>query len=181
MVGQTIRELNITGAFAERLQLDWIKAHGNHAANERADKLARNSVYVSNVFFDIQPPMSLFKKEISNCIHKEWTAQWQKYPTCQMRKIFYPKPDRSKAKQLHNLSRKKSMRLIQAIIGQNNLHYVKNKIKKMEHLCRLRKEEEETLDHFINDCPCLRQARQDYFGLNKMEKSHGWTIKRILE
>ena len=62
MVGQTIRELNITGAFVDRLQLDWIKAHSNHAGNERADELARNSVYVSNVFFDIQPPMSLFKK-----------------------------------------------------------------------------------------------------------------------
>ena len=149
--------------------------------NERADKLARNSVYVSNVFFDIQPPLSLFKKEISNCILKEWTEEWQKNPTCRMTKIFYPNPDRSKAKQLLNLSRKKSRRLIEAITGQNNLHYVQNKIKKSEHLCRLCEEDEETFDHFVNDCPCLRQARQDHFGLNKIEKSHGWTIKGIME
>ena len=63
-----MRELNITGAFA---LLDWIKAHNNHASNERADKLARNSVYVKNVFFGIQPPISLLKKEISSCIHKD--------------------------------------------------------------------------------------------------------------
>ena len=58
---------------------------------------------------------------------------------------------------------------------------VQNKIKKTEHLCRLCEEEEETFDHFVNNCPCLRQAIQDHFGLNEIEKSHGWTIKGILE
>ena len=90
MVGQTIRELNLTGAYTDRLQLDWIKAHCNHAGNERADELARSSVYVSNVFFDIQPPMSLFRKEISNCIQKEWTYDWQKNPMCRMTKKSPP-------------------------------------------------------------------------------------------
>ena len=98
-----------------------------------------------------------------------------------MTKIFYPNPDRSKAKKLLNLLRKKSRRLIEAITGQNNLHYVQMKIKKTVHLYRLCQEKEETFDHFVNDCPCLRQARQDHFGLNKIKKSHGWTIKGILE
>ena len=98
-----------------------------------------------------------------------------------MTKIFYPSPDTSKARQLLNISRKKSRRVIGTITGQNNLHYVQNKIKKTEHLCRLCKEEEETFDHFVNDCPCLRQARQDHFGLNKINKSHRWTIRGILE
>ena len=145
VAAQTIRELNIMGAFADRLQLDWIKALSNHADNKRADKLARNSVFVNNVFFDIQPPLSLFKEEISNCIQKEWTEEWQKKPTCRMTKIFYPHPNRSKANQLPNISRKKSGRPIEAITGQNNLHYVQNKIEKTDHLCRLCEEEEETL------------------------------------
>ena len=181
VVGQTIRELNITRSRAARLQLDWIKAHNNHTGNERADELARNSVYESNVFFDIQPPMSLFKKEIKNCIRAEWTKEWRENPTCRMIKIFYPNQDISKAKQLLTLSRKKSRRLIEAVTGQNNLHYLQNKIKKMEHLCRLCEEGEETFDHFVNDCPCLRQARQEHFGLNKIEGSHRWTIKGLLE
>ena len=98
-----------------------------------------------------------------------------------MTKIFYPNPERSKAKQLLNLSRKKSRRLIEAITRQNNLHCVQNKIKKTDHLCRLCEEDEETFDHFDNDCPCLRQAKQDHFGLNKIERSHRWTIQGILE
>ena len=98
-----------------------------------------------------------------------------------MTKIFYPSMDNAKAKQLLNLTRKKSRRLIEAITGQNNLHYVQNKIKKTEHFCRLCEEEEETFDHFVNGCPCLRQARQDHFGLNKIEQSHRWTMPGILE
>ena len=124
--------------------------------------------------------MSLFKKEISNCIQKEGTKEWQENPTCRMTKIFYPNLDKSKAKQLLNLLRKKSRRLIEAITWQNNLHYVQNKIKKTEKLCRLCEEEEETFDHFVNDCPCLRLARQDHFGLHKIERSHRWTIQGIL-
>ena len=80
----------------------------------------------------------------------------------------------------NDFNRKEHYKCVQAITGQNNLHYVQNKIKKTEHLSRLCEEEEETFDHFVNDCPCLRQARQDHFGPNKIEKSHGWTIKGIL-
>ena len=98
-----------------------------------------------------------------------------------MTEIFYPNPDRSKAKQLLNLSRNKSRRLIEPITGQNNLHYVQNKIRKKEHLCRLCEEGEETYDYFVNNCPCLRQPRQYHLGLNKIEKSHSWIIKGILE
>ena len=58
-----------------------------------------------NIFFDMQPPMSLFKEEISNCILKEWTEEWHADLTCKRIKIFYPNPDRSKAKQLLNLVR----------------------------------------------------------------------------
>ena len=125
--------------------------------------------------------MSLFKREINNCIQKEWTKEWHKNPTCRMTKILYPNPDRRKAKQLLNLSRKKSRRLIEAITEHNNLHYIQNKIKKTDHLCRLCEEDKETFDHFVNDCPCLRQARQVQFGLNRIEKSHLWNIKGILQ
>ena len=48
--------------------------------------------------------MSFYKKAINNCIQEEWTKDWEENPTCKMTKIFYPKPDRAKAKQLLNLS-----------------------------------------------------------------------------
>ena len=181
IVGQTIIELNITGSCTDRLQLDWIKALSNLEGNERADELARNSVYVTNVFFDIQPPISLFKKDINRCIRNKWTEDWQKNKPCRKTKIFYHHPDKSKANQLLNLSRKKSRRVIEAITGQNNLHHVQNKIRKTSHLCRLCKEEEDTFDHILNERPCLSQARQDHFGLIRIEQSHKWSIQGVLE
>ena len=87
-----------------------------------------------------------------------------------MTKIFYPNTDRSKAKQLLNLSRKKSRRLSEVITGQNYLHNVQNEIKNTDNFCRLCEEEEETFDHFVTDCPCLRQGRQDKTKKNR-EKS----------
>ena len=59
--------------------------------------------------------MSFLKREISNCMQKERTEEWQKNPACRVTKIFYSNPGGSKAKQLLNLSRKKSRRLIEAI------------------------------------------------------------------
>ena len=115
VAGQTMREFNIMGAFTDRLQLDWIRANSNHKGNERADELARFSVFINNVSFDTQPPISLFKKEICTCIHKEWTEEWQKTQTSRMTKIINPNPARSN--QLLNITREKSTMLIEAITG----------------------------------------------------------------
>ena len=51
IAADSIRLPECTAAYVDRLQLDWIKAHSNYAGNERADKLARNAVYVNNIFF----------------------------------------------------------------------------------------------------------------------------------
>ena len=47
--------------------------------------------------------------------------------------------------------------------------------------CRLTEEGEETLDHLVSKCPCLRQARKDHFMLKKIQLSHNWTLEEILK
>ena len=64
LVGQAVREINMTAAIICSFQLDQIKAHAKLKGNERADKLARNQVYATDIIFDLQPPMTLFKQEI---------------------------------------------------------------------------------------------------------------------
>ena len=51
-------------------------------------------------------------------------------------------------------------------------------MKKTDRSCRLREEEEETFDHFVNECPCLRQHRKEYFRLNKIHQSQDWTKQK---
>ena len=52
-------------------------------------------------------------------------------------------------------NREKSSRLIEIRTGQNNLHYIKNKISGDNNLFRLSEENKGTFDHFVNDCPTV--------------------------
>ena len=48
-------------------------------------------------------------------------------------------------------------------------------------MCRLCEEEEETFDHFVNDCPCLWQVRRDHFGLQQIINTHDWKIDTLIK
>lgn len=107
------------------------------------------------------------------------TERWLAQKTCRMTKIFYPHPHRGKSKELSYLSRKKSRRLIEIITGQNNLHYIQNKVNKLHLLCRFCEEEEETFDHFVFECPCFETYRRERF-TNLKVGSHSWSLQDIL-
>ena len=135
------------GTKVNRLELAWIKAHNNCWGNERADELAKNSMYNSIGYFDIRPPLSYTKSQLRNMVVSLWHTNWVTTKTCSLTKKLYPTYNASKAREL---SRKYSRRLIEIISGQNNLHYVQNKINHTSNLCRLSEEEEETFDNFVN-------------------------------
>ena len=88
---------------------------------------------------------------------------------------------KGKAKELCGLGRDKYSRFTEIITGQNNLHYVNYKIKGTDNLYRLCEEEDETFDHFVNDCPCSWQIRRDHFGLRTIVNSHDWKTKTLLK
>ena len=179
-MARAINALNELGVDRQRLELNWIKAHNNYE-NERADQLARNSAYHNIVNFSIDPPISTLKTKLNDILITEWNREWESDETCRMTKLFYPSMHKSKARELCNLGRKASRRFIEIITGQNNLYYIKNKIKGTAHLCRLCEEEEETFDHFVDECPCLWQNRRDHFGLGPFLGSHAWRIKNLLK
>lgn len=174
---RTIESLNELGVARERVEINWIKAHNNYSGNERADELARNSVYHNIVNFNIEPPFSEIKANLNQKLMEEWDEEWQNEDSCRLTKIFYPTMHKGKAKELANLS---SRRLIEVVSGQNNLHYIQKKITGNTNLCRLCEEEEETFDHFVNECPCITQTRKNYFGLDKIINSHQWKICTVL-
>ena len=179
-VVRAVEALNTLGSNRQRLELNWIKAHNNYRGNERADELARNAAYHNVVNFSIDPPFSTIKSNLAREINEAWITEWRNEGSCRMSKIFYPEPHKSKAKELCNLSRDKSRRLIEIITGQNNLNYIQNKISGRGDLCRLCEEEEETFDHFVDECPCLWQVRRDHFGLQRIIHSHNWKISALI-
>lgn len=163
------------------LKLEWIKAHTNYKGNERADELVRNAVFQSVVYFDVLPPMNFLKTQLKEMITDIWNKLWQKNRTCRMTKIFYPKIAYRKAKQLTFLNRQDSRLLIEIVTGQNNLNYIQNKVRGTDDLCRLCEENEETFDHLVNDCPCITTLRLNYFGHGKIQESHNWQIRKLLQ
>ena len=172
--------LNTLGQDRGRLELNWIKAHNNYTGNERADELARNAVYHNVVNFNIDPPFTEIKNKLNAALTDVWNEEWRLEETCRMSKNFYPTLHKGKAKQLCIMTRDKTRRLVEIVTGQNNLHYIKNKIKGKENLCRLCEEEEEIFDHFVDDCPCLWQTRQDYFRTTAVVNTHDWKIDNLL-
>ena len=97
-----------------------------------------------------------------------------------MTKIFYPKPDSNKAKNILKLNRGQLKTLIKLITGQNNLNYLNKKVYGFEDLCRFCKEEEETFDH-INDCPCFYLDRCDLLQNQPIINTLDWDPKIILK
>ena len=71
-----------------------MRLYSNHAGNEKADKLARNLVYINNVLFDIQQPISLFKKEmLGKYLHTQGIDRGMaEIPDMQDDKNIVPKP-----------------------------------------------------------------------------------------
>ena len=99
--------------------------------------------------------------------------------TCRMTKIFFPHTHKGKSKHLISMSRTKSRRLIEIVTGQNNLHYIQNKVNRTELLCRFCEEEEETFDHLISTCPCFRNEQMETMGVRRWEGTHMWKFDAI--
>ena len=113
--------LNALGQGRERLELNWIKAHNNYPGNERADELAQNAIYHNIVNFDADPPFTVLKSKLNENL---WNEEWSNEESCRMAKLFFPTVHKGKAKELSNMIRDKSRRLIEIVTGQNNLHYL---------------------------------------------------------
>ena len=108
--------------------MNWIRAHNNYRGNERADELARNSVYHNIVHFSIEPPFTEVKTRLNKNLMEDWDKEWSLDNSCRVTKILYPTVHKGKAKELGGLTRERSRRLVEIVTGQNNLHYIYKKI-----------------------------------------------------
>ena len=87
LVADTVHNLNLIPA---SVRLVWIKTHVGHEGNKKADQLAKEGTRLPKQATKsaIQEAIdkiwkyqwtqyhdALFKKEISNCIQKEWTEE----------------------------------------------------------------------------------------------------------
>ena len=98
-----------------------------------------------------------------------------------MTKIFYPKPHSNKAKCILKLTRTEIKTLIEIITGRYSLNYMNNKVYGSDDLCRFCREEDETFDHLINDCPCFYLDRVDLLQNQPIVNTTDWNTKALLK
>ena len=98
-----------------------------------------------------------------------------------MTKLFYPKSDSNKAKNILKLNRGELNILIEVITVQNNLNYMNKKVYVSEDLSRFCEEEEEIFDHLINACPCFYLDRCDLIQNQPIINSLDWDPQTLLK
>jgi ribonuclease HI len=88
--------------------LSWVKSHNGILGNEEADKLAKQGTQLK--IQGPQPsrpiPVSLIRKEISSHIQRKWREYWNNRSDCRQTKLWFPKPDKNRSKQLMALRKK---------------------------------------------------------------------------
>jgi len=163
-VNQCLDILNQIGAL-NQVELRWIAAHSGLWGNERADELAKQGTTSSTTI--ARPiPQAHINKLINNKVHKLNTDIVAKDCPKHTRMIL----GHNHSKIINNLNRsfitnrkdyRTATQLITGHCGLNKHLYNMNKTTTKE--CPLCGHHEETVNHFLGQCPALAQTRGQYF------------------
>ena len=127
-------------------------------------------------------PRSHTKSLIREYINQEWNKSWQLLPLARQTKIFFPTPDRRKAKGLLKASRELYSRAVRWITGHNFLRRHNNITDYVDtsKICRYCKSHEETSGHIITECEAFWQERRDSFSSYWLNpQSPNWTPEQL--
>jgi hypothetical protein len=104
-----------------RVTLHWIKAHVDHAGNEKADELAKIGATMQDTVRAAVSKQAK-KTEIKASTTKKWNERWRNLKICRQTKIFFPIVHPGKSKKITKLSRPNISTTGQVITGHNFLN-----------------------------------------------------------
>ena len=170
---------------SNRVTLNWIPGHSNHPGNERADMLAKLGTKRA-VVKQIPISEATVKEEIKKwmiAIHQEdWTNPY-KQDHCRQTKMMLPEVNSKLWNQLKKYPRSKMNLITQIYTGHSKLkkHLFRMKLAE-DPICEQCLEEEESVEHFLCECPAF--ARPRYLNLGglmiKRHELSELSLKRIL-
>ena len=156
-----IKELNKLGE-DNQVVLRWIPAHKGYAGNEKADSLAKegsNGLSSSQVRLPI--PKVIWKGELRSRSHRKMRDRWRTLPPSHFKRVWREKFARS----IRKLGKESLRSATQFLTGHCELNYHINKYKpdKVPKTCPHCLMDEETINHFIGQCPKWSFQRGAYF------------------
>ena len=98
-----------------------------------------------------------------------------------MSKLFIKEYNKTRSNEIMKLGSWRLGTLVRVITGHNALNYFRSKVDvRMDETCRFCEESEETVWHFVNDCPVFLQKRREIL---KGESAIGdeWRVEEIME
>jgi ribonuclease HI len=168
-----------------KVSIHWIKAHVGHEGNEKADQLAK--LGTQKLSYHVEPilpvPLSWTKGKIRAYLYKEWTDRWQSINEARQTKIFFPKPNPKKSKQLLAYDKPTCARLFRWISG-HSFHRYHNHLtspsKYDDPTCRTCGNSREETHHLFAYCTGLTPSRMKICGLPILPEPFGWTPATLL-
>ena len=183
-VAATVESLNRLATVAKSVTLVWIPAHKGFAGNERADTMAKKGTELTNpnLAITVGKPSATIKAELKHNIYMDWAKEWLDTNEAHHTKGFYMCPDPLKARHVYKLARLELGRFVRIITGHNNLGYFQTRIGlNNNHLCRLCKEGNETVLHFIRECPGTFHQSREFFKDTLPTSDMKWSVRSLLD
>ena len=165
--------------------LNWIPGHSNQPGNERADMLAKRGTGRATMT-PLPISEATIKQEIKNWMfnkhQEEWTDPY-KQDHCRQTKMLLPEVNSIFWKQLNKYPRSKMNLITQVYTGHCTLqkHLFRMKLTDSP-ICEQCLEEEESMEHFLCECPAFAIPRYHNLGgmAIKRKDLSGLKLKMIL-
>ena len=142
----------------------WIEAHSGHQGNEKADSLAKAGTTSSNLATGYLP-YSYIKDAINRKVMQRSAHIWHNSKHKHTQLTFGPRSKSTSKDLTRLLSSRNDYRIaIQLITGHAALNYHLHKMRLVDSsLCPLCEYDEETVGHFVGQCPALAGHRGRFF------------------
>lgn len=170
-----------------RITLCWVPGHSNILGNETADALARAGASMSVELAEntVARPLGSVKEEIDRIAKQLAQSRWTGLTTCSISRQLWPVLDNRKTAALLQHSRR-DLRNITAVITGHCLfgrHAERMQIPTND-FCRSCRdeEEEESIQHFLCECPGLARRRFNALGepfFNDLEEVSSLQLGRL--
>ena len=154
------------------ISLNWIPGHEGHMGNEVADRLAKRGSQMEILGPEPSVPIqsSQLKKIVEEWCRTEHQKEWSKRTDCRQTKMLLPDVKHNMGKSLLNMPINQSRIATQILTGHANLRrhlYLMG----MEDspICEKCEEEEETVLHFLANCPRYSYERWSILGHSKIK------------
>ena len=157
------------------LRILWIPGHAGHLGNEVADRLAKLGVH--RIVNGPEPIIPISDAKIKDDI-KNWRTEkhqkyWSEMTKCGQTRMLLPIINNNAWKQIQNLSRRKIKIITQMLTGHATLNkHLWNMKIEADPTCPKCLMADETVEHYLTDCPAYATIRFNTLGRMFLMQHH---------